>query len=31
VRVAADHVKSLPSVALEVALSALNWMARGAG
>ncbi len=31
VRAARDHVKSQPSFALEVALSALHWMARGAG
>jgi len=31
VRAAGDHVKSQPSFALGVALSALNWMARGAG
>jgi hypothetical protein len=31
VRAARDHVKSQPSSALEVALSALTWLARGAG
>jgi hypothetical protein len=31
VRAARDHVKSRPAFALEVALTALYWMARGAG
>jgi hypothetical protein len=31
VRAARDHVKSQPAFALEVALTALHWMARGAG
>ena len=31
VRAARDHVRSQPSFALDVALSALHWMARGAG
>ena len=31
VRAARDHVKSQPAFALEVALMALNWMARGEG
>ena len=31
VRAARDHVKSRPTFALEVALTALHWMARGAG
>jgi hypothetical protein len=31
VRAARDHVKGQPNFALEVALCALHWMARGAG
>ena len=31
VRAARDHVKSQPAFALDVALTALHWMARGAG
>lgn len=31
VRAARDHVKSRPAFALDVALTALHWMARGAG